>query len=90
MSLLAKFYNLSDRTVETFVNENQPAKYFVGLGIDHKAPDHSTLSVFQDRLIKNSNLNIFEEILEKIIAVAHGSGITFGTIQRIDREAYLG
>lgn len=84
MCLLARFYNLSGRQVETFINENLPAKYFVGLGLDHRAPDHSTLSVFQDRLIKNGNLNIFEEILERIIAVAQQSGITFGTIQLID------
>ena len=84
MCLLARFYNLSGRQVETFVNENLPAKYFVGLGLDHRAPDHSTFSIFQDRMIKNGNLHIFEGMLDKIIAVAQQSGIKFGTIQLID------
>jgi transposase len=33
MGLLAFFYNLSDRQVEVYVNENLPAMYFVGLGV---------------------------------------------------------
>jgi hypothetical protein len=84
MCFLARFYNLSERQVETFVNEDLPAKYFVGLGLDHRAPDHSTLSIFQDRLIKNGNLEIFEGILDRIITAAQQSGINFGTIQIID------
>jgi transposase len=84
MCLLSRFYNLTGRQVEIFVNENLPAKYFVGLGLDHRAPDHSTLSVFRDRLIKNGNMQIFEVILDRIIAIAQQSGIKFGTIQIID------
>ena len=90
MCLLSRFYNLTGRQVEIFVNENLPAKYFVGLGLDHRAPDHSTLSVFRDRLIKNGNLQIFEVILDRINAIANQSGIKFGSIQIIDREACLG
>jgi len=88
--LLSRFYNLTGRQVEIFVNENLPAKYFVGLGLDHRAPDHSTLSVFRNRLIKNGNLQIFEVILDRIIAIAQQSGIKFGSLQIIDREACLG
>ena len=84
MCLLSYFYNLSDRQVEVFVNENLPAKYFVGLGLDQKAPDHSTLTVFRKRLIKQNNLEIFELLLAEIIQIAMKSGIQFGTIQVID------
>lgn len=53
-------------TVEVHVNENLPAKYFVGLGVDKHAPDHSTLTVFRDRLTKHGNLEIFELYWQKL------------------------
>jgi IS5 family transposase len=84
MCLLAFFYNLSERQVEVFVNENLPAKYFVGLGLDQRAPDHSTLSVFRSRLVKEGNLDIFEDLLAEIVRMALQSGIKFGSIQVID------
>jgi transposase, IS5 family len=84
MCLLAYFYNLSDRQIETFVNENLPAKYFVGLGLDQKAPDHSTLSVFKSRLTKQGNLEVFRQLLAEIIKIAKAKGIEFGSIQLVD------
>lgn len=84
MCLLAFFYNLSDRQVEVYVNENLPAKYFVGLGLDQKAPDHSTLTVFRNRLIKQGDLVVFEELLAEIVQIALTSGIQFGSLQVID------
>jgi len=52
MELIAYFYQLSERQVENYVNENLPAKYFVGLAVDQKAPDHSTLTKFKERLVR--------------------------------------
>lgn len=84
MGLLAYFYNLSDRQVEVYVNENLPAKYFVGLGLDQKAPDHSTLTVFRNRLIGQGDLGVFEVLLAEIVQIALASGIQFGSLQVID------
>lgn len=84
MCLLAHFYNLSDRQIEVYVNENIPAKNFVGLGLDQKAPDHSTVSVFKKRLTDLKNMEVFEELLAEIIQIAKESGIQFGSIQIID------
>ena len=89
MCLLANFYNLSNRQVEVYVNENLPAKYFVGLGLDQKAPDHSTLTVFRKRLTKQGNLEVFEGLLAEIVQAALAAGVQFGTLQVIDREACL-
>ncbi|MGI6250709.1 MAG: transposase [Anaerolineaceae bacterium] len=50
--LISCLYNLSERQTEVYLNENLPAKWFVGLAIDQKAPDHSTLSVYRERLRK--------------------------------------
>ena len=62
VELIAYLYELSERQVEVHINENLPAKYFVGLAIDQKAPDHSTLTVFRERLIQRGKLEVFEEM----------------------------
>ena len=51
MQLIAYLYNLSERQVEAYINDSLSAKYFLGLGIDQSAPDHSTLSKFHERII---------------------------------------
>jgi len=84
MELITHLYQLSERQVEAYVNDNLSAKYFIGLAVDQKAPDHTTLSKFRERLIKNGNLAAFEEMLTEIIRIACESGIQFGSIQIVD------
>jgi IS5 family transposase len=84
MEIIAYLYHLSERQVETYVNENLPAKYFVGLAVDEPAPDHSTLAVFRERLVQNGRLAVFEEMLGEIVRLALEKGIQFGSIQVID------
>jgi len=67
-----------------YVNENMPAKYFVGLAADQSAPDHSTLTVFRERLVKRGRQKVFEEMLGEIVQIALRSGIRFGAIQIVD------
>ena len=84
VELLAYLYHLSERQVETYLNENLPAKYFVGLAVDEKAPDHSTLTVFRERLAQRGKWRVFEEMLEEIVHIAVRKGIQFGSIQIVD------
>lgn len=84
VELIAYLYNLSERQVEVYINENLPAKYFVGLAVDQKAPDHSTLTVFRDRLLQRGKLQVFQELLDEIVRIALESGIQFGSIQIVD------
>jgi len=84
VELIAYLYNLSERRGEVHNNENLPAKFFVGMAADQKAPDHSTLTVFRKRLIKRGKLKVFEEMLEEIVQIARQSGVQFGSIQIID------
>jgi hypothetical protein len=53
-----------------FVNENLPAKYFVGLAVNGKVPGYSTLTTFRGRLLKNGKVKVFEEMLARIIKEA--------------------
>jgi len=84
VELIAYLYNLTERQVEVYVNENLPAKYFVGLAVDQRAPDHSTLTVFRERLVKRGKLKVFEEMLAEIVQIALKKGIQFGAIQIVD------
>jgi transposase, IS5 family len=84
MELVAYLYNLSERQVETYLNDSLSAKYFVGLAVDEPAPDHSTLAVFRERLVERGRQQVFEGMLEEIVQIAVQSGIQFGPIQIVD------
>jgi transposase len=84
MTIVAYLYNLSERQVEVYINENLPAKFLIGLAVDQKAPDHSRLTAIRQRLLKRGKLAIFEQMLVEIVQIALEKGIQFGSIQVID------
>jgi transposase len=84
MLLLSYLYDLSERQVEEFCNLNLAAKYFLGLAVDARPPDHSTLSVFKRRILENGRLPAYEKMLQQIVQVARDAGISFGPVQLID------
>jgi len=84
MLLLSYLYDISERRTEELVAFTLPAKAFVGLGVTDRAPDHSTLTVFRERLIQRGKLKVFEEMLEEIVQMALRSGIQFSSIQIVD------
>jgi len=84
MLLLSFLYNLSERQTEEFANENMPARYFLGLAGHQSAPDHSTLTVFKQRIIQREGPKAFEERFRRIVQLAKEKGITFGQIQVVD------
>jgi len=84
MLLVAYLYNLSERQVEEYVNFTLPAKYFLGLGVDQFAPDHSTLSKFRERIILRKRELKLEQLLAEIVQTALEKGIRFGSIQVVD------
>jgi hypothetical protein len=55
---------------------------FCHSGIDQKVPDHSTLTVFGERLLPHGKLMIFQGILEEIVQITlQGSSICFPRLQ---------
>lgn len=48
--LLAQWYGLSDRDLEEALCDRLSFRRFVGLGMDHATPDHTTLCRFRERL----------------------------------------
>ena len=84
MLLLSYLYNVSERQVEDHCNFFLPAKYFLGLGVDERVPDHTTLTAFKKRIVENGNLGPFVELLHEVIALAIDKGIKFGELQIVD------
>jgi len=84
MLLVAYLYNLSERQVEAYINDSMSAKYFLGLGVDQFAPDHSTLAKFKERIILRKREMKLEQLLVDIVQTALERGIRFGSIQVVD------
>jgi len=84
MLLLAYLYNLSECEVERFCQESMPAKYFLGIAVDAPVPDHSTLTVFKNRILENGKLRAYTKLLNDIVHIAQESGVVFGSLQIID------
>jgi IS5 family transposase len=84
MLLLSYLWNVSERMIEVLANDSLSIGLFLGLGADEKAPDHSTLTLFKNRLIQNAGLKAYEELFDEIIRLAQQKGVKFGKIQVVD------
>lgn len=84
MLLLSYLWNISERMIEILANDSLSIGLFLGLGADEKAPDHSTLTLFKNRLINNAGLVAYEELFDEIIRIAQEKGVKFGKLQVVD------
>jgi IS5 family transposase len=84
MLLLSYLYNVSERQVEDLCNLYLPAKYLLGLGVEERAPDHSTLTAFKNRILENGKQAAFEGLLRSVIELAQEEGVAFGSLQIVD------
>jgi len=84
MLFLSFIYNISETQIEERVNMDLAFKYFVGLGVDELAPDHSSLTKLKNRLLSGAGKSAFDQLLREILHQAKELGIIFGSIQIID------
>jgi len=84
MLLLSYLWNVSERMVEELANDSLSIGFFLELGADNKAPDHSTLTLFKNRLIESAGTKAYEELFNEIIRVAQEKGVKFGKVQIVD------
>jgi IS5 family transposase len=84
MLLIAYLYNLSEREVEAYVSDSLAARYFVGLAANEPAPDHSSLSVFRERILSKAGPKAIDVLLGEVVRAARAKGIAFGSIQVVD------
>jgi IS5 family transposase len=84
MLLLSYLYGLSERQTEVYVNDSLSAKWFLGLAVDERGPDHTSLTIFKGRIIEQGGEACLLELLAEIVWQAHEQGIVFGTVQLVD------
>ena len=65
-SIVQFYFDLSDRKIEQEITYNIVAKWFIGLEVEDKSFDHTTISKFRTMLGKKAFDKIFYKILEKI------------------------
>lgn len=80
MLFLAYLYDISERRIEEDCTFNVLFKYFLGLEVDEKAPDHSTLTRFRDRLGKEG----FDAIFDRVMVLARSQGIVSDRLRIVD------
>jgi len=73
-------YNLNDYTVEDEINDRMSFKYFLGLPVNQKGPDHSTLFKFRDRLGNER----FSQIFNKIVELARANKLVSNKLYIVD------
>lgn len=84
MLFLSYLYHLSERETEDFANLHLAGKFFVGLGADELAPDHSTLTTFKERVTKSAGLKAYEALFSEMVRIAMEKGVAFGSVQTVD------
>ena len=84
MLLLSYLWDVSERMTEVLANDSLSIGFFLGLGVDENAPDHSTLTLFKNRLINNAGTKAYEELFDEIIMMAQEKGVKFGKLQVVD------
>lgn len=84
MLFLSYLYNISERDTEIMANDSVSMKYFLGIGLDEKVPDHSTLTKFKERLLRGGRERAFEDLLQEILLEAKNKGVNFGQMQIVD------
>ena len=82
--VLSYLYDLSERQTEAFVNDSLSAKCFLGLAVDERGPDHSTLTAFKRRIEERGGEAELERLLTEVVRQARERGVEFGAIQVID------
>lgn len=82
--LLAYLYNLSERQVERFVNDSLSAKWFLGVAVDKRGPDHTSLTKFKNRVKKNGGEDLLKHLLATTVRTANEQGLELGEVQVVD------
>jgi IS5 family transposase len=85
MLLLAYLYDISERRIEEDCTYNVLFKHFLGLEVDEKAPDHSTLTRFRDRLGEDG----FRTIFNRLVELARSQGIVADRLRLVDSTHQL-
>ncbi len=82
--LLQRVYNASDRKTEELCTQNIYVKYFLGLEIQEKAPDYSSISKFRNSVLKKYGIQFYETLMEEILVSLSNKGLQFSGTYAVD------
>jgi transposase, IS5 family len=87
MLFLCHLYNISERECEEQVNFNIVMKYFCDLVPEERSPDHSTLSLFKNRILRTNAVtkkNLLKDIFDDIVVTAARKWLQPSSMRIID------
>jgi len=84
MLFIAFLFNHSDRDTEFAATNNLLVKYFLGLPIDEKAPDHTSLCRFRETVLEKKGAAFFNTLFRTLVGEAKSRGIEAGVVQALD------
>jgi len=77
--LIGFLYNISsEREIEIEIQGSMPYRWFMGLNLDDKVPDHSTIS--QNRRRRFNGTNVYRRLFERILAICIERGLAEGKL----------
>lgn len=77
--LIGYLYNInSEREIEIEIQGSMPYRWFMGLNLDDKVPDHSTIS--QNRRRRFNETDIFRRLFEQILSMCMEKGLVDGKL----------
>lgn len=84
MLFIAFLFNHSDRDTEFAATNNLLVKYFLGLPIDERAPDHTSLCRFRETVLTKKGGAFFDDLFRALIGEAKAAGIEPGVVAALD------
>jgi len=84
MLFIVFLFDHSDRDTEFAATNNLLVKYFLGLPIDERAPDHTSLCRFREAVLTAKGTTFFTTLFRTIIHEAKVAGIEPGVVRALD------
>lgn len=84
MLFVEYLFNLSDRDAEFAATNNLLVKFFLGLPIDGRAPDHSSLCRFRDEAARKLGPEFLLGLFRRLVAQAKAKGVEPSAVQALD------
>ena len=84
MLFVSFLFDLSDRETEAEATNHLLVKYFLGLPIDERAPDHTSLCRFREDVLLKKGTAFFTDLFRSLLAEAKERGVAFGVVSALD------
>lgn len=84
MLFISFLFDHSDRDTEFAATNNLLVKYFLGLPIDERAPDHTSLCRFREEVLAKKGPSFFTDLFRSLMKQAKDHGIEGGIVQALD------